>query len=54
MIIGPKGATHKSLEEKTGCKIFVKGTSLTTVGTEIVLPWTHDSTEAHVLIVAER
>jgi len=25
MVIGPKGAYLKTLEEKTGCRIFVKG-----------------------------
>ena len=25
MIIGPKGATQKELEKKTGCKISIRG-----------------------------
>jgi hypothetical protein len=53
MIIGPKGVTHKSLEDRTGCRIFVKGTSQTSVGSDAVLPWQHDTSVAHVLVVAE-
>jgi far upstream element-binding protein len=50
LIIGPKGANQKRLEEETGCKILVRGKGSQKEGQP---PQPDDDEEQHVLIVGE-
>ena len=50
LIIGPKGANQKRLEEGTGCKILLRGKGLQKEGQP---PQPYDDEEQHVLIVGD-
>jgi len=50
LIIGPKGANQKRLEEETGCRILIKGKGSRK---EASSPGQYEEDEPHVLIVAD-
>lgn len=50
LIIGPKGANQKRLEEETGCKILVRGKGSQKEGQ---VPQPDDNEQQHVLVVGD-